>query len=134
MTPTTDPFHPDSLRIDPQSILKKVSKNGQPLPKEFSAALRGMSFVLLPTASLAKMAVDTRSPELAILIKLCQRWFVQYQKNPIPLAQTEIKGFKVSRWQKYRALKKLEKWGFISVERRIGKAPIITLLWRLPKS
>jgi hypothetical protein len=131
---TDNPFDLDNLRIDPQSVLKKVPKNGQPLPKEFSAALRGMSFVLLPTGPLIKMAGDRRSPELAILIKLCQRWFVQYQKNPIPLAQIEIKGFKVSRWQKYRGLQKLEKWGFISVERRIGKAPIITLLWRLPKS
>jgi hypothetical protein len=142
MKPTDDPFHPDNLRIDPKTLLKAEpvirrtwdrSKNDWVLPEDLSAALHNMGFVLLPTEPLAKMAAAKRSPELAVLIRLWQRWFVQYRKNPVSLARTEIKGFQVSRKQKYKALKNLAEWGFILVKSRPGKAPIITLLWRPQK-
>jgi len=136
---SSDPFDPDNLRIDPKTtpLIRRSwdqTKNGWVLHKDFSAAIQGMEFLLFPTEPMAKLAAELGSPELAVLIRLWQRWFARYRKNPVTLARTEIKGFKVSRWQKYRALKKLEKLGFISVEPRPGKTPIITLLWRPPKS
>jgi hypothetical protein len=98
-------------------------------PAERSAAHKGFEFMVLPPEQMAQLAVELKSPELAVLFRLYRNWFSQYQKNPLPLANFDLKGFKISRMQKRRALRVLQKAGLISMEKRRGKTPVVTLLW-----
>jgi hypothetical protein len=66
---------------------------------------------------------------LGILFALHKLWFEDFRRNPVRLTSCSLQKLKISRWRKYRALELLEKGGFISLERRHGKNPIITLKW-----
>ena len=58
-------------------------------------------------------------------------WFksgLENDSRTVKLTQKDVRHFAVSRWAKSRGLDRLEKAGLISVERRIGKSPVVTIL------
>jgi len=64
---------------------------------------------------------------------LYRTWFLDWEhKNPIKLTSESLRACGISRWQKLRALKILEKYGAITVARTNGKNPMVTLNWQLP--
>jgi len=86
-------------------------------------------FCQWPMEGLGLLCANERDATLAVLVRLTELWFSGFKRNPVKLASVEIKGFKVSKDQKARALRALEKAGLISVERRSRKSPIVTLNW-----
>jgi hypothetical protein len=72
-------------------------------------------------------------PALTVLLVLYETWFLDLgHKNPVKLTSKSLRIYKISRWQKSRALKVLEKYGAITVARTDGKNPMVTLNWPLP--
>jgi hypothetical protein len=72
-------------------------------------------------------------PALTVLLVLYETWFLDLEhKNPIKLTSESLRVYKISRGQKDRALKILEKYGAITVDRTNGKNPTVTLNWPLP--
>ena len=72
-------------------------------------------------------------PALTVLLVLCETWFLDLgHKNPVKLTSESLRLYKISRGQKDRALKVLEEYGAITVNRRPRKNPMVTLNWPLP--
>jgi hypothetical protein len=74
---------------------------------------------------------------LAIVCRLEELWFegdrIANNQNPVILTALSIGGRKMLPSEKRLALLDLEHWGWVSVERHRGCAPIVTLKWR-PKT
>jgi hypothetical protein len=103
-------------------------------PKDRCLGNGRLLYVTLLAEDLAKLAAQTRSAPLALLIWLYSRWFNGGRRNPFPLPRGEIKGLRLVRDRKHRAVKKLIEAGLISVQPRRGKSPLVTLLCKAPKS
>jgi len=72
-------------------------------------------------------------PALTVLLVLYETWFLDLgHKNPVKLTSVSLRPYRISRGQKDRALKVLEKYGAITVSRRPRKNPLVTLNWPLP--
>jgi hypothetical protein len=72
-------------------------------------------------------------PALTVLLVLYETWFLDMEhKNPIKLTSESLRVYKISRGQKSRALKILEKYGAITVAQKPRKNPMVTLNWPLP--
>ena len=72
-------------------------------------------------------------PALTVLVVLYETWFLDLEhKNPVKLTSESLRLYRVSRGQKDRALKVLEKYGAITVARTLRKNPMVTLNWPLP--
>jgi hypothetical protein len=90
-------------------------------------------FCILPTKVIRQVrkAGDRRTSQAPwlILFTLLELWFTQYNRNPVKLTSRSLRGLDISRYQKLRALKLLEKSGQVQIDRRDGKNPLITLRW-----
>jgi hypothetical protein len=128
----TEPaFDLEALRL-PESYLpqpKKLAPAGHHKLPKFPKA-KGFQFYMLPAKVLEDIAAETRYPELIILCILNRLWFRNSCHNPVVLTSRVLANFDVSKYQKHRALKLLEKTGHIAIERTRGKNPRITLNWR----
>ena len=67
---------------------------------------------------------------LAVAVALWFRYGIT-GKYEIKLTNTVLDQFGVSRWAAYRGLSKLESSGLVSVERRRGRSPLVTIEARL---
>jgi hypothetical protein len=61
---------------------------------------------------------------------LHQHW--KSKGGPFMLANGALRGKGTSRWSKWRALKKLEELGLITVKRRRGKSPVVHVVVGVP--
>jgi hypothetical protein len=64
-----------------------------------------------------------------LLIELDRLIFEGRGKNPVRLTHRRLKAAGLSRFAAMRALRPLEAAGIVSVERRRGRAPLVTSLW-----
>jgi ribosomal protein S19E (S16A) len=84
-------------------------------------------FVKVPLWWAAEAAKATRTPVMLVLIELLHRsWKARSLTFPLP--NGSLKKYGVSRDIKRRVLCDLEEAGLITVERRHGKAPLVTLV------
>jgi hypothetical protein len=141
----SDPFAPETLKAG-QVFLEEAlkSKTGNrrvwcPVqkkmvkPEDRCVGSGKLLYATFLAEDLANLAVLTQSAPLALLLWLLARWFSGSRRNPFPLTKGEIKGLRLSRHRKVRALKILVKAGLISVQPRPGKSHLVTLLWKPPK-
>lgn len=85
------------------------------------------AFVQVPLGWFEAATRATRSPQAFVVVWLLHRaWRAKSQTFPVPNDHLGRRG--VSRYAKYRALKKLEGAGLITVDRRDHKTLIITLI------
>ena len=89
-----------------------------------------MNHYAFPSEALEMLCAQKKDATLAVLLNIVRLWFASFQENPVRLASTEIRGFRVSKDQKLRALDALEAAGLISVERQLRKSPLVTLNWK----
>jgi hypothetical protein len=115
---------PKRLQIDRQSTSKSPSspRSKPPYPKSGGRFLRGP--VHLDWLSRAA-ALPGRSLHVAIAV-----WFMAGLKKTRVVPVSNITGllFGLDRNAKYRALEWLETANLISVERQVGRAPVVTIL------
>jgi hypothetical protein len=84
-------------------------------------------FVKVPLWWAAEAAKATKTPKALVCIRLLHMaWKANSHTFPLPNGKLEAEG--VSRFAKYRALRELEAAGLITVERRHGKAPLVSLV------
>jgi hypothetical protein len=84
------------------------------------------AFVKVPLWWAAEAAKATRSPATLVLIDLLYRaWKAKGPTFPLPNMRLSKNG--VSRKVKCRVLRDLEAAGLITIERRHGKTPLVTL-------
>jgi hypothetical protein len=85
------------------------------------------AFVKVPLWWAAEAAKATRMPGMLVLIELLHRsWKAKGLTFPLPNGSLRKHG--VSREIKRKKLRDLEAAGLITVERRDGKAPLVTLV------
>jgi hypothetical protein len=93
-------------------------------PRKRSA--RAVEFVKLPAVWANKLrGQNGRVYEVAIQLLFLN--FKSYKRS-FKLTNLAVERLTMSRWAKLRALKKLEQLGLISVEWRVGKAPLVTII------
>ena len=129
--PSVDPFDPTNLQL-PEEIVSRLEKTRQSMLDNGEVRRRPQSkkfdFYRFPAKVLESVAIVSKSPVFIILCVL-YRLRVKTGRNPVILTSKTLRNFGLSRHQKFRALKLLEKTGHISVERVKGKNPQIMLNW-----
>src|SRR5262249_7099498 len=93
----------------------------------------GFKFCQFPVSVLNALITQRANwTAFAVLVALHELWFTHPNHyNPVELASRKLLRLGLSKGQKYRGLKSLEKSGQISVERRARKNPLVTLNWLL---
>jgi hypothetical protein len=80
------------------------------------------------------LSLDNPRTALAVLVCLYEIHFRDWEhRNPVKLTTCALKKYRISRGQKARALKNLERLKIVSVECAARKNPKVLLCWLLPK-
>ena len=108
------------LRIAPRSV--KVAEERLPRPQSGRHFLKGP----IPLDWL-EIAAHLPGRSLHVGVSL---WFLGgvHRSRVIPLSNHTSRRFGLDRNSKYRGLEWLEQAGLISVQRKMGRAPIVTIL------
>jgi hypothetical protein len=109
--------------------LQKHVPKGEALP----VAPKGfkLEFYQFPKRVIEQIVRSTHNAELAVLARLYELWFLNFQRNPVELSSVGFRAMGVSRFGKLRALKALEESGQISVQWRKNRAPLVTINWKV---
>ena len=110
-------FDPEKLRM--LATIRPVQKTSYKRKKGF---IKGP----IPLGWIMKAAgVEGKTLHVAITL-----WFLVGLKrsHEVPLSHSTLRLFGVSRQASYRALKRLETVGLVSVDRHRGRNPIVTIL------
>ena len=89
----------------------------------------GEPFAPIPYDRARKLFRHIGGPAWMLLIELDRLIFESGGFNPIQLTTEALEGSGLTRWQKERGLWLLEQAGIITVERKSGRCPLVTLLW-----
>ena len=116
------PIDPDRLRLR-----TPTAKNAQPIRKQVPRPSRGERFLRGPIP-LNWLGIAARLPGKALHAALAI-WLEAGIRNSavVPLSNVTGQRFGIDRSAKYRALEWLEGAGLITVERKLGRAPIVTI-------
>jgi hypothetical protein len=132
MAKPIDPFDPVNLQL-PEDIVSQLKGRRKSMLSDGELRCRVQSkefrFYQFPAKMLERLAITTKSPAL-ILLCVLYRLHVRSGRNPVILTTKILQSFGISRHQKVRALKFLEKADCIAVNWRPRKNPEITLKWR----
>jgi hypothetical protein len=92
-----------------------------------------LKLLTLSKPALLSVIKSDYMPALTVLLVLYETWFLDLEhKNPVRLTSESLRLYKISRGQKDRALKVLEEYGAVTVDRTNGRNPMVTLNWPLP--
>ena len=114
-------FDPEKLRMSPAI---------RPIQKRSGRRKKGFIKGPIPLGWITKAAgVEGKTLHVAIAL-----WFLAGLKRSrkVALSQSTLRLFGVSRQASYRALKRLETVGLVSVDRHRGRNPIVTILMNYP--
>jgi len=150
----TDPFHPDHLQIEPVTPPVENSeacgptqiwdrKTQQFVPAihdplsgvDRSADKAGFEYCGFPRWVMDRLlSLNNPKTALAVLVCLYEIYFRDLEhRNPIKLTTFKLKKYGISKDQKARALKNLERLKIVSVERKPRKNPEVLFRWLLPR-
>ena len=111
---------PDDLKLPPEMM------RGRPIGTPERIKKRQRQFVKLPLGLVDKVARHSRDNTFAVLCHLLHLDWKQ-GGGPIKVPNGFLDKLGIGRGAKSRALRKLERLGIISVERRDRKSPIVTI-------
>ena len=133
MAKPVDLFDPANLQL-PEHIVSRLEESQKSALRdgELHRQPRGKTFHFyqFPSEVLEAVALSAKNPTLIVLCVLYRLYFKNYFHNPVIITSQTLKKFGLSKYQKLRALKLLEKTGCIAVKWNLGKNPRITLKWR----
>jgi hypothetical protein len=111
------PFELDKFRLSPEPVCERLIS----APRK----IRHGHFVKIPCWWIERLAKDAhyRATHVVALHLLYQQWKLRGQAIKLSNAILKIEG--VSRGQKWRALRELERAGLITIERRSRKSPLV---------
>jgi DNA-binding transcriptional ArsR family regulator len=115
-----DRLNVDDLKLPPEMARERSVG----IPKRIQK--RQQQFVKLPLTLVDKVARHSRDKIFAVL---CHLLHLEWKQGggPIKLPNGLLDKLGVGRGAKYRALRKLERLGIVSVERQDRKSPIVTI-------
>ena len=116
-----------SLEMSPEELAE--SQDQQETPKR--RRTKKDEFCQFPFSVMADIAKVGRPAGgvVGVLAALYELWFRDNHYNPVKLTSAILRKYRVTPNQKLRALRFLEKSGWVWVERSKGKNPWVTLKW-----
>jgi hypothetical protein len=120
-------YSPEEFWLSEEQLrATRGSKNGR--VKSRSVKRFAIRWYKLPVEVVTR--IRKRDDAVNVLFALIEANYESYHhENPIQLTSNRLRQLGISRWQKLRALKILEACGLVSVDRRPGGNPLVTLLW-----
>jgi hypothetical protein len=115
----SDPLDVDNLRFQPSDAQWAI------VPKKIRQ--RRLQFVKVPWTWIERLAPSQSANTYRVALTLLFRHW-KGNGDPIKLGNGMLAIDGVSRFAKYRALAELEQFGLITVDRRLKKSPIVTLI------
>jgi hypothetical protein len=127
---STHPFDPTRFRL-PEDYLASRFDGEKKSEVRRHGNRPGFKFCQFPVSVLNALIMQKANwTAFAVLVTLHELWFTHPNHyNPVELTSRKLCRFGLSKGQKYRGLKSLEKSGQISVERRARRNPLVTLNW-----
>jgi hypothetical protein len=116
-----------SLLIPPEEL---IHKDGRQKKAGDRSKGNGFEFFQFPVGVMTRIGkASNGAGVLGVLLALYELWFTRLNYNPVRLTSRSLRKYGVSRYQKRRALRALEKSGQILIDRSHGKNPLVTLKW-----
>jgi len=114
------------------NMLSKPSATGRPAddnPATIGKSCRPCQFI--GPIPIAWIAAAAKLPGRSLHTAIALWWAARIARSrSVPLSNVSSLQFGADRNQKYRAMQWLERAGLITVERKLGRAPIVTILDR----
>jgi hypothetical protein len=132
---SADPFDPANLVLGEDYLLARGASAKNQRPAKSPIAKASLKFYKFP-AQLDRdlVAVKANWTVWAMVRALYETWFTlrtyPNHPNPFPLAACDTKKWGLSRWQRSRALRVLTKTGWILLDQRNPKKPLVALAWQ----
>jgi hypothetical protein len=116
-----------SLEIPEEELVKVVGS----APAKSKARKKKDEFCMFPFRVVTDIAKAGRpaGAVVGVLTALYELWFRGNHYNPVRLTSASLRKYRVTPNQKFRALKFLEKSGWIWIDRTNGKNPWVRLRW-----
>lgn len=111
-----DPFDVGNLRVDPGSLV--LARRSQ---------RRKHQFIKVPLVWADRLGTARYAATLKVAHHLLRDHF-RGGGRPVPLANVALARSGVSRHQKWRALRELERLGLVRIESRARKSPIVAVI------
>jgi len=102
---------------------RKSSRRSAKKPK------RGIQFYKFPAVLMDALIQVDYAPAWRLAAAIYKAWFTGFKRNPVKLTSAALVGFRISKDQKWRALKGLEQTGQFAGERSERRNPLVTLRW-----
>jgi hypothetical protein len=130
-------INPDDFRLSPKELAEMAamqqSTTKSPSLRK-SRSKREIGFYQFPKAVMDAFVRSNYMPVLAVAMAVYKGWFLDFEKrNPVKLTSNLLAEFRISRGQKLRALKILEKSDQFVLERYSRRNPLVTMKWILIK-
>ena len=116
-------FDLDSLRLDPAKVAPAPATTAHPVAA--GPAKRNRDFVMVPGTWVRTLCKTKNHCAYRLALHLLQQdW--KKDGRQLRLANEGVEAdLGLSRWQKYTALRELEKLGLVTVDRRFKKSPLV---------
>jgi hypothetical protein len=131
MSGTIDPFSPEQLKsLTPEQVTKLLKTQAKSSPKSPRKLKRGIEFYRLEKALSDALKPVEHASVWRLVLAILQAHFDGFEKNPVKLTSALLAEFRISRYQKLRGLRILERTGLFCVERASGRNPLVTMKWK----
>ena len=125
-------FRPEDFRLSPEELA--AMKEQQPAKPTPLKSKKGIEFYQFPKAALDELTRRNYMPALLVAMAVYKGWYDDYKKrNPVKLTSALLAEFRLSKDQKFRALKVLDGTTHFLVERFPRRNPLVTMKWKLVK-
>jgi hypothetical protein len=125
MNQIDDPFSSENLKI-PDELLAQVWARKSEASSHSRRKQTRRLFCRLDYEEQLRLAKILRWPGLAVQAELYRLWFKAYDKTkPVELSNTVLQNLGFARSTKNQTLRRLEKAGWIKVEWRKNKSPLV---------
>jgi hypothetical protein len=90
----------------------------------------GIEFYKFPKAVVDALIQVNYMPAWVLAAAVYKGWFEDFKhRNPVKLTSARLAGFRISKDQKTKGLKFLERTGLFLVERPPGRNPLVMMKW-----
>ena len=131
---SADPFDPANLVLEKDYLVARGASGKDQGPAKSPGAKAPLEFYKFPgQLDRDLVALKANWTVWALVRALYEAWFTlgyPIHPNPFPLAACDTKKWGLSRWQRSRALQVLTKTGWVLLDQRNPKKPLVTLAWQ----
>jgi hypothetical protein len=121
-------LRPEEFLLSPEQMAAaKEQPAAEPIPRKSKKEIQYYQF---PKAVVDALIQANYAPAWALAAAIYKGWYKDFKKhNPVKLTSALLAEFRVSKDQKSRGLKVLERSGLFIVERFPRHNPLVTMKW-----